>query len=185
MTRPVLVLNADYRPLSWYPLSIISWQDAIRAIFSERVDIVEHYDEFISSPSTSIQLPSVIVLKNFVAGFRYPPFTRKNLYIRDMYECQYCGKDGSIRGLRKGLRLTMDHVYPKSRGGERSWENMVTCCDECNLKKADRTPKEARMPLINEPFRPNVRELWKNSRELQQHLVNIPEEWLTYLEPEE
>lgn len=180
----VLVLNADYRPLSLFPLSVCSWQDAVKAMFSERVDVAEFYDEYISSPSMSMQIPSVIVLKNFVAGFRHPPFTRRNLYLRDMYECQYCGREGHIHGVRRGVRLTMDHVYPKSKGGPKSWENIVACCANCNGIKGDSPLETVGFSLKNKPYQPNMWELWRASRELSAGIGHIPDQWMTYLQPE-
>ena len=77
---PVLVLNADFRPLSYYPLSLWSWQDAIKAVFLDRVNIVEHYDRAVRSPSFEIQLPSVVSLKSFVKPTTHPAFTRFNVF---------------------------------------------------------------------------------------------------------
>src|SRR5262245_64668492 len=87
---PVLVLNADFRPLSYYPLSLWSWQDAIKAVFLDRVNIVEHYDRAVRSPSFEIQLPSVVSLKSFVKPTTHPAFTRFNVFLRDRFVCQYC-----------------------------------------------------------------------------------------------
>ena len=87
---PVLVLNADFRPLSYYPLSLWSWQDAIKAVFLDRVNIVEHYDRAVRSPSFEIQLPSVVSLKSFVKPSTHPAFTRFNVFLRDRFVCQYC-----------------------------------------------------------------------------------------------
>ena len=87
---PVLVLNADFRPLSYYPLSLWSWQDAIKAVFLDRVNIVEHYDRAVRSPTFEIQLPSVVSLKSFVKPTTHPAFTRFNVFLRDRFVCQYC-----------------------------------------------------------------------------------------------
>ena len=87
---PVLVLNADFRPLSYYPLSLWSWQDAIKAVFLDRVNIVEYYDRAVRSPSFEIQLPSVVSLKSFVKPTTHPAFTRFNVFLRDRFSCQYC-----------------------------------------------------------------------------------------------
>ena len=76
------------------------------------------------------------------------PFCRENIFIRDDFTCQYCGRKFGYD------ELTLDHVYPKSRSGPDIWENIVACCKECNQKKADRTPKEARMRLLRRPYRP-------------------------------
>ena len=88
--NPALVLNADFRPLSYYPLSLWSWQDAIKAVFLERVSIVENYNTEVHSPSLTFKLPSVIALKDYVALRRSPAFTRFNVFLRDNFTCQYC-----------------------------------------------------------------------------------------------
>jgi Restriction endonuclease len=79
---PALVLNADFRPLSYYPLSLYSWQDAIKSVFLERVSIIETYDQEVHSPTISIKLPSVIALKDYVMPPRKPAFTRFNVFLR-------------------------------------------------------------------------------------------------------
>ena len=88
---PALVLNADYTPLSYYPLSLWPWQTAIKAMFLERVDVVAHYDREVHSPSASLKLPSVIALRQYVRPNEYPAFTRFNLFLRDRFRCVYCG----------------------------------------------------------------------------------------------
>ena len=123
---PALVLNADYRPLSYFPLSLWGWQDVVKAIFLERVDIVQKYERIISSPSFKIELPSVIALKEYVHQARNPAFTRFNVFLRDKFTCQYCGDKKD---------LTFDHLLPKSKGGITDWENVVTACSTCNVKK--------------------------------------------------
>ena len=88
---PALVLNADYTPLSYYPLSVWPWQTAIKAVFLDRVDIVDHYDREVRSASFAMKLPSVIALKHYVKPSEHPAFTRFNLFLRDRFQCQYCG----------------------------------------------------------------------------------------------
>src|SRR6202451_1520049 len=100
---PALVLNADFRPLSYFPLSLWSWQDTIKAVFLERVHILEEYDREVHSPSLAMKLPSVVSLKTYVRPARNPAFTRFNLFLRDSFECQYCGYEQD---------LTFDHVLP-------------------------------------------------------------------------
>ena len=106
---PALVLNADYRPLSYYPLSLWSWQDSIKSVFLDRVIIVSNYDREIRSPSFKMQLPSVIALKNYIAPQTKPSFTRFNVFLRDKFSCQYC---------RSEHELTFDHLLPRSKGGQ-------------------------------------------------------------------
>ena len=129
---PALVLNADFRPLSYFPLSLWCWQDTVKAVFLDRVNIVSEYDELIRSPSFEMRLPSVIALKQYVPQSRRPAFTRFNVFLRDKFNCQYCG-DGFPTP-----DLTFDHVIPRSRGGRTSWDNVVTACSGCNLRKATR-----------------------------------------------
>lgn len=152
---PALVLNADYTPLSYFPLSLWSWQTAVKAMFLDRVDVVAHYDREVRSPTARLQLPSVIALRNYVKPSRHPAFTRFNLFLRDHFQCQYCGAPGD---------LTFDHVTPRAYGGRTTWENVVTACAPCNLKKGGRTPREAGLHLLQEPFRPNSWQLQTNGR---------------------
>ena len=125
-----LVLNADFRPLSYFPLSIWSWQDAVKAVFLDRVSVISEYDRMIHSPSFEMRLPSVIALKEYVPAARRPAFTRFNVFLRDHFTCQYCGGDFATN------ELTFDHVVPKSRGGRTAWTNVVTACSPCNLLRA-------------------------------------------------
>ena len=85
---PALVLNADFRPLSYYPLSLWSWQDSIKAVFLDRVNIVSEYDTEVHSPSFTVRLPSVVSLKSYITPAEYPAFTRFNVFLRDRFECQ-------------------------------------------------------------------------------------------------
>ena len=109
---PALVLNADYTPLSYYPLSLWPWQTAIKAVFLEKVDIVASYEQHVHSPSLDMQIPSVIALRQYVRPSEYPAFTRFNLLLRDKFECQYCGCTDN---------LTFDHIVPRRLGGRTSW----------------------------------------------------------------
>ena len=129
---PALVLNADFRPLSYFPLSIWSWQDAIKAVFLDRVSVLNEYDVEVHSPSVALRLPSVIALKEFIPAARRPAFTRFNVFLRDHFECQYCG------GGYPTPDLTFDHVIPRSRGGRTSWENVVTACGQLKTESERR-----------------------------------------------
>src|SRR6202140_523740 len=111
---PALVLNADFRPLSYYPLSLWSWQDAIKAVFLERGNIVAQYDRAVHSPSLEMKLPSVVSLKAYVKPATQPAFTRFNVFLRDRFCCQFCGARDD---------LTFDHLLPRSRGGHTTRAN--------------------------------------------------------------
>lgn len=167
---PALVLNADYRPLSYFPLSLWSWQDSIKAVFLDRVNIVEEYDREIHSPSIALRLPSVISLKRYVKPAKYPAFTRFNLFLRDEFSCQYCGT------LEE---LTFDHLVPRAQGGTTRWDNVVTACAPCNLRKGGRGPREANMFPNQKPFRPTAYELQENGRRFPPNFLH--KSWRDYL----
>ena len=168
--HPALVLNADYRPLSYFPLSLWPWQDAVKAAFLERVSIVAEYDAVARSPSTTIRLPSVVVLRDYVKPARRPAFTRFNLFLRDRFACQYCGAAGE---------MTFDHVVPRSRGGKTTWENVVAACGRCNLRKANMTPRQAGMTLARPPRRPDAAELRNEGRKFPPN--HLHESWIDFL----
>ena len=167
---PALVLNADFRPLSYYPLSLWSWQDAIKAVFLERVNIVAQYERAVHSPSFEMKLPSVVSLKTFVKPSTHPAFTRFNVFLRDRFACQYCGARED---------LTFDHLTPRSRGGHTTWINVVAACSVCNLKKGSMTPAEAKMWPHQMPFAPSVHHLHRNGRLFPPNYLH--ESWLDYL----
>jgi len=167
---PALVLNADYRPLSYYPLSLWGWQDAIKAVFLDRVNIVSEYDKTVKSPSFEIRLPSVVSLKEYVRPARQPAFTRFNVFLRDRFTCQYCGAHDE---------LTFDHVIPRSKGGATTWENVVAACSPCNLRKGDRLPLEAHMVPMQTPYQPAIADLHRNGRLFPPNYLH--ESWMDYL----
>ena len=165
-----LVLNADFRPLSYYPLSLWSWQDAIKAVFLERVNIVANYDRAVHSPSIEMKIPSVVSLKTFVKPSTHPAFTRFNVFLRDKFSCQYCGADDD---------LTFDHLLPRSRGGHTTWINVVAACGVCNLRKGNMTPAESGMYPSQMPVQPSVQHLHRNGRLFPPNYLH--ESWLDYL----
>jgi len=169
-TCPALVLNADYRPLSYYPLSLWCWQDAVRAVFLDRVNIVSEYEREVQSPSFSMRLPSVVSLKSYVKPSRTPAFTRFNVFLRDRFTCQYCGAKED---------LTFDHVIPRSKGGMTTWENVVTACSPCNLRKGDKLPEQVEMLPFQRPFAPDVQDLHANGRLFPPNYLH--ESWIDYL----
>ena len=168
--HPALVLNADYRPLSYYPLSLWPWQEAIKAAWLERVDIVAEYDDYVHSPSRSIRIPSVVVLKDYVKPRKRVAFTRFNLFLRDGFQCQYCGSKGD---------LTFDHVVPRKSGGVTSWENVVAACSECNLRKGSKALRHSGLSLRQQPRQPGAEELRNLGRRFPPN--HLHESWIDFL----
>ncbi|MGB3754203.1 MAG: HNH endonuclease [Parerythrobacter sp.] len=167
---PALVLNADYTPLSYYPLSLWPWQTAVKAVFLDRVTIVEAYDREVHSPSLDMAVPSVIALKDYVRQSEWPAFTRFNLFLRDRFACQYCGATGN---------LTFDHVIPRRLGGKTTWENIATACGPCNMKKGGRTPMQAHMTLHRTPIRPTSWQLQQKGKSYPPNFLH--ETWRDWL----
>jgi 5-methylcytosine-specific restriction endonuclease McrA len=158
----ILVLNADYTPLTLMPL-----KKAFKLIFKGKAEIIEtKKSEIIKTVNRNFLRPSVVRLYRYVYfPYRKVTLSRFNVYKRDDYKCVYCGSKN---------QLTLDHVIPKSRGGANSWNNLVTCCMECNVIKGDRTPEESGMKLSHKPFTPNY--LFFINK---MHKIN--EEWRPYL----
>ena len=143
----VEVYNADYRVLSRIP-----WQDAIQLILRDAVYVIDRHSPavHIHGPSLVIELPMSVALREYVhIPYRHNErATREGILRRDRSTCVYCS----------GNAQTVDHVLPKSRGGSDSWLNLVAACKACNGRKGDRTPYEAGMRMIREPFEPRQRD---------------------------
>jgi 5-methylcytosine-specific restriction endonuclease McrA len=163
-----LVLNASYEPLR-----IVTWQKALILWFQDKVEILEYHKKFVRSVSTTFELPSVMRMKKYVKPKRIDGvrFCRENVYIRDLYTCQYC----RIKFAAKDL--TIDHVIPASHGGPKNWTNIVTACRKCNQIKANRTPDMANMPL----FKPARMPSWLPVLEHEVPVDTRPANWLEYL----
>lgn len=147
----VILLNADHTFLRF-----IDWKRSICLILKGKVEVLEATDKLISNITKTIQIavPKVIKLLNFVKGVYKTKvtFSKRNLFIRDKKRCVYCGSPDS---------LTVDHVFPASRGGKTNFTNCVSACQKCNNKKGDRTPEEANMKLPYKPYVPSVSVLMK------------------------
>jgi 5-methylcytosine-specific restriction endonuclease McrA len=172
--RKVLLLSRAY-----LPVRVISWQRAITLWVLEKIEVLETDPvQFLHSTRLRMPLPTVARLtedRHARGAFGKARLSRLSVYTRDDYTCQYCG--GSYVGDRK--RLTIDHVVPRSRGGDTSWENVVTACQECNRKKGGKTPREAGMHLLSHPRRPGfLPEVLCVIRQMNR----VPEEWGTYLD---
>lgn len=153
----ILVLNADY-----VPLSVTSLRKGFKLTFKGKAEVIEsHSDTIVRTEKFSMAQPSVIRLLNYVAlPYRKITLTRQNIFKRDGQKCVYCPS-------RKDL--TLDHVMPKSRGGKDTWENLVTCCSKCNIKKANRTPEEAGMKFHGTPKAPNPFVMIARSKDLSEN----------------
>jgi 5-methylcytosine-specific restriction endonuclease McrA len=147
-----------YQPLGYLPLSLWSWQDAVKAIFKGSVTVVDVYPDLtVRASNIKVPLPSVIALNDYVPQkLTKPAFTRRNVFLRDEYRCQYCNNRFHTAD------LSLDHVVPRSMGGPLTWENAVTCCKKCNCQKGSTPLSEIRhkgMKLNRQPRCPTQMEL--------------------------
>ncbi|MBL8212023.1 MAG: HNH endonuclease [Bryobacterales bacterium] len=165
--NPVLVLNASYEPIN-----VCAARRALVLVLKGVASAEAHSVSYVHSARQSLMVPSVIRLLEYR---RIPhqsrALSRKNILLRDRYTCQYCGKT-----LPSG-ELTLDHVIPRSRAGDSSWENLVASCNPCNNRKGSRTPDEAGMKLHRAP-RPFT---LHTSRHLMRMLSKGDDQWRKYL----
>lgn len=142
MTQEVLVLNSDYEPLN-----ICNVRRAMSLVFLGKVDVLHSDSKVFHTISASYTSPSVVRLKNHIK--RPKPqlkLSRRSIFARDNYTCQYCGY--------RGNDLTVDHVIPKRMGGPTSWDNLVCCCKKCNTRKSDKTLAQVGFVLRRPPSKP-------------------------------
>lgn len=138
----VLVLNGDFQPLN-----VCNVRRAVVLLEKDKAVTIEHNGHLVTSERLAIPSPSVIRLAYHVKRPRpVVKLTRREVLGRDDHKCQYCGK--------RRNDLTLDHVIPRHRGGQHTWENVVTACKTCNHRKGGRTATEAHMTLLRQPFRP-------------------------------
>lgn len=158
-----------------HPHRLVDMNTAIILHVLGKIDVLESYDEIVSSPSVSFQVPAVARLKRPVGAYkRGVKFSRINVMTRDHFSCQYCG-------VKLGMRqLNYDHVIPKVRGGKTDFENIVASCYPCNDRKAGRTPKEAGMKLLRKPFRPITLPMGNPLMGMRE----VPDLWKPYVRPE-
>jgi len=163
MNSDVLVLNQDYQPIS-----VCSVQRSVKLVFLEKAELLhDDPEKIIRTVNNEYSYPSVIRLRRYIRlPYAKIVLSRRNVMKRDNHTCQYCGVKSD---------LTLDHVLPRSRGGADSWENLVTACNHCNVKKGNRTPEEARMPLNIKPYRPVHITFFQNL------LNGVQDHWKPYL----
>lgn len=163
MNSSVLVLNQDYQPLS-----VCSVQRSMKLLFLEKAEMLhDDPDRTIRTVDDEFSYPSVIRLRSYIRlPYTKIVLSRRNIMKRDNYTCQYCGSKSD---------LTLDHVMPRSRSGPDTWENLVTACNKCNVKKGNRTPDEAQMLLRIKPYRPIHITFFQNL------LGGVQDHWKQYL----
>ena len=168
-TEPFHALVLD---LSFQPVAVIPWRRAMVLDLLKRAEVLEYFDAFVRSARDEHPLPAVLRLFRYVPlRKRVPALTRELVLVRDAFTCQYCGAEPGAAA------LTLDHVMPRSRGGPRTWQNMVAACAPCNRAKGSRTPTEAGMELRTRPREPQglvgARSVVDAAR--------VPDEWKLYL----
>ena len=138
-----LLLNADAQPVSMLPLSTVTWQDAMRLMFLDKVSVLEYYEDWaINTTNDSFKVPSVVMVKDYIKRRNVIALTRSNLFLRDNYKCQYCGDSFPHN------HLTYDHVIPRSKGGTTDWDNIVAACVPCNSKKGSKLIEPIQIPFM-------------------------------------
>lgn len=163
--KKTLVLNSAYEPIG-----TISWTRALVLDILKKVIVVKYYEDFEArSISRIFKCPAIISIKDYInVSNKYLRYSKTNIFERDNYICQYCGKQ------KKWDELTIDHVVPRSMGGDSKFENVVTACKGCNQWKGNNTPEDAGMRLLKQPTKP----LWQN---VALKTKNAPKEWEEFL----
>ena len=165
-----LVLNADAQPATLLPLSIVDWQEAIRYIVLDKVSVMSWYDDWIvRSARWETRVPAVIMLKDYQKPKASIRLTKRNVFLRDHYACQFCGVEVTDQ------TATLDHVQPVSQGGKSTWVNLATACKPCNYRKANHT----KMKPVRVPYKPDFWELVNNRRQRGYHMAHPS--WADYL----
>lgn len=170
-----LVLNADFKPISFYPLSTKGFKQVVKGLLKGRINVLAEYeDAILHLPTGNVHFPSVVYLKDYVKIDRKPRFSRYNIYLRDNFTCQYCGKHFDAKD------LTFDHIIPRCKGGKTTWDNVTTACRTCNGKKGSKLLSECPdLHLIKAPFIPSNALLNKNSKNYPKGFLH--ESWLDYM----
>lgn len=173
-----LILNADGQPLSQVPLSVITWQNAIRLVFQGKATVLKSYDDWkIRSQHLEMNVPSIIIMSEQARWSKNLKYSRANVYLRDNFTCQLqiTGKCRDLHGKVKVTELTLDHILPKSFGGKTSWMNVCTSCKDCNSEKGN----DASIVPRKKPHRPTYYEILARRKSLPIHIRDA--EWRYYL----
>jgi 5-methylcytosine-specific restriction endonuclease McrA len=166
-----LMLNADGAPVSWLPLSVIPWEEAVKYIVLEKATVLEFYDDWIvHSANWETPVPAVMILREYEKRKTSIRYSKHNVFLRDGYVCQYCGDDVSKK------TATLDHVLPVSHGGKTTFENTVCACATCNANKGN----DKKIVPKHKPFKPTYFQL-VDKRKKQKWDIPHPS-WANYLE---
>jgi 5-methylcytosine-specific restriction endonuclease McrA len=165
-----LLLNADMQPISLLPLSTVDWQEAVRYMVLDKVEVLEWYDTWlVHSEKWQTRVPAIIMLKEYQKPKSTMRLSKRNIFLRDEYTCQYCGCDVTESS------ATLDHVLPVSKGGKTTWENSATACKPCNYRKAAST----KMKPKAQPYKPHFWDLVEKRRKRGFHYQHPS--WANYL----
>jgi 5-methylcytosine-specific restriction endonuclease McrA len=165
-----LILNADASPVSLVPLSVIPWEESIRYLVTEKANVLEWYEDWIvHSERWSTRVPAVMILTEYQKKKSSIRFSKSNVFLRDLYTCQYCGIDVSRKS------ATLDHVLPVSLGGKSVWENCTTACMLCNSNKGN---NKKVVPKVK-PYRPTYFQLAERRKKMKWDLPHPS--WADYL----
>jgi 5-methylcytosine-specific restriction endonuclease McrA len=165
-----LLLNADGLPVSYMPLSTLTWEDSIKYLVLDKAKVLMFHDNWIvRSARWETQVPSVMMLRDYMKPKMTVRFSRSNVYLRDSGNCAYCGKHIERK------ESTLDHVQPVSKGGKTTWENCVTACAPCNSYKSDHLHFKPKF----KPYKPDFYEL-VNKRKKEEFNVRY-KEWQQFI----
>jgi 5-methylcytosine-specific restriction endonuclease McrA len=165
-----LLLNADGAPISWLPLSTISWEEAIKFIVLEKATVLDVYDDWVvHSANWETQVPAVMILREYEKRKTAIRYSKHNVFLRDGYTCQYCGDDVSRK------TATLDHVLPVSHGGKTTFENTVCACATCNANKGN----DKKIVPKHKPVKPTYYQLVEKRRQQQWDMPHPS--WANYL----
>lgn len=168
-----VVLNSTFEPLS-----VIPTRRALILCLQNKATVLQSYDQKVRSPSVEFKLPSTIALKKYIKvrkmHTKRAMLNKRNVFIRDDHQCQYCGRGANE--LKSKEELTRDHIIPKKRGGPNTWENIVTSCSTCNHKKADLTLEQIGYTLKSKPYAPSMFEIFAKTKMKHFNLDKLYEE---------
>jgi 5-methylcytosine-specific restriction endonuclease McrA len=165
-----LLLNADGAPISWLPLSTISWEEAIKFMVLEKATVLDVYDDWVvHSANWETQVPAVMILREYEKRKTAIRYSKHNVFLRDGYTCQYCGDDVSRK------TATLDHVLPVSHGGKTTFENTVCACATCNANKGN----DKKIVPKHKPVKPTYYQLVEKRRNQQWDMPHPS--WANYL----